>query len=176
MKYRSIMFCAHANVTPIGGWGKCVCPPDCACREYAGCFLLEGGVKFDHAKQRTDLLDPVAVKGLVSVLTYGAKKYGDRNWEKGMKWSRPYGAILRHLLAFWEGEEIDSESGLPHLDHVGANWMFLDRYYHTHLGSDDRPSMSVPTVGESSQRLEKGTQPNEQSSPVVSVRVPGVGV
>jgi len=89
---------------------------------------------------------------------------------------RPYDAILRHLLAFWEGEDLDQESRLAHLDHAAAGIHFLSRYYHTHLGQDDRPSTSAGGAGESSQESVKGIQLNEQSSPVVSARVPGIGV
>lgn len=98
------------------------------------------GVKFDQGKVRTDLLDPLAMEGTAEVLGKGAIKYEDRNWEKGMKWSRPYGALLRHLFAFWRGEDIDPETGLYHIDQVGCNAMFLQRYFRTHKEWDDRPN------------------------------------
>ncbi len=36
MKYRSAVFCEHANEAPTGSSGPiyCQCPPDCACREH----------------------------------------------------------------------------------------------------------------------------------------------
>ena len=54
----------------------------------------------------------------VEVLTFGADKYGDRNWEEGISEDRLYAACQRHLLAHREGELLDPESGLPHLYHA----------------------------------------------------------
>ena len=90
-------------------------------------------------KRRVDLLDPIAIAGLADVLTFGASKYGDRNWERGIEWSRVYGAALRHLLAFWGWEDLDPETGLPHIDHAACNIHFLQRYFRTHKNLDDRP-------------------------------------
>lgn len=45
-----------------------------------------------------------------------------------MVWSDVYSALLRHLTAFWDGENIDSESGLHHLDHAAACLAFLVEY------------------------------------------------
>ena len=97
-----------------------------------------GGKKADLGKRRLDLLDPLALNGIADVLTFGATKYGDRNWEQGIEWSRVYGAALRHLLAFWGGEDLDPETGLPHVDHAACNIHFLARYIRTHKNLDDR--------------------------------------
>jgi hypothetical protein len=51
-------------------------------------------------------------------LTFGAGKYDDHNWEKGLEFDRLYAACQRHLLAHREGEALDPESGLPHLYHA----------------------------------------------------------
>ena len=59
------------------------------------------------------------------VLTIGAKKYEDRNWERGIKFSRCLGAALRHITAWWEGEELDPESGIHHLAHAICELLFL---------------------------------------------------
>lgn len=40
------------------------------------------------------------------VLEFGSHKYGDYNWIKGMKWSRLYGAFLRHRNKFDEESNI----------------------------------------------------------------------
>ena len=83
------------------------------------------GMKFDQEKPRVDLLDPLALEGLAKVLTFGAKKYAAHNWRKGIANTRLIAAMLRHLFAIMRGEYVDPESGLPHIDHVGCNWMFL---------------------------------------------------
>lgn len=101
--------------------------------------LILEGKKFDKEKLRVDLLPPDALEEIAKVLTFGAQKYGDRNWEYGMKWSRPYGAILRHLWAWWKGEDIDPESGISHLGHAGCNILFLITYHLRKVGMDNRP-------------------------------------
>lgn len=46
----------------------------------------------------------------------GAFKYGRHNWRVvGVKGSTYYDAAKRHLDLWWEGEDIDPDSGLPHL-------------------------------------------------------------
>lgn len=107
-------------------------------RHHDGRMEVEG-VKFDAGKLRMDLLPPDAMEALARILTDGAAKYGDRNWEKGMKWSRPHAALLRHLLAWWGGQDADPESGHSHLWHVLTNAAFLVSYEMRGIGEDDRP-------------------------------------
>lgn len=98
----------------------------------------EGGVKFDDDKPRYDLIPPEALEGLAKVLTFGAKKYAPRNWEKGMLWGRVFGAAMRHLWAWWRGENTDPETGLSHLDHAACCIAFLQAYEVRKTGTDDR--------------------------------------
>ena len=56
-------------------------------------------------KGRFDLLPPRALKRLAKHFENGAKKYGDRNWEKGMPLSRYIDSALRHLFAIQEGNQ-----------------------------------------------------------------------
>lgn len=103
-----------------------------------------GGLRFDTGKNRVDLLSPQALEGAAEVLTYGANKYAERNWERGMAYSKVYGPLLRHLLKWWRGEEVDEESGLHHLKHVLCNALFLVHYLETGVGTDDRPKVGSP--------------------------------
>lgn len=96
-------------------------------------------LKNDQDKPRTDLLPVLALEEVVKVFTYGAKKYSARNWEKGFVWSRPYGACIRHLFAYWRGETIDPESGISHLAHAVCNALFLLEFEIRRTGTDDRP-------------------------------------
>lgn len=107
---------------------------------------LKEGTKFDGDKLRYDLLHPAAQKGIVEVLTFGAQKYADRNWEKGMKWSRVIGALKRHLAAIESGEDFDPESGFLHIDHVQCCAHFLSTYYRTRPQFDDRPHNYLETI------------------------------
>jgi len=99
------------------------------------------GRKNDGGKNRLELISPDAEWGLGLVLTHGAEKYTDWNWAKGIKYSRVLGAIKRHLNAWAGGEELDKESGLPHVDHALCELMFLSHFEHNkcqYLGFDDR--------------------------------------
>lgn len=100
--------------------------------------LETGGVKYDDGKARLDLLAPEFIEGVGQVLTYGAKKYADRNWEKGMRWGRCVGAVLRHIFSWMRRQDIDPESGLHHLDHAACCLMFLRAYIARKIGEDDR--------------------------------------
>uniref|UniRef100_A0A6M3JYJ9 dATP/dGTP diphosphohydrolase N-terminal domain-containing protein n=1 Tax=viral metagenome TaxID=1070528 RepID=A0A6M3JYJ9_9ZZZZ len=98
--------------------------------------------KADMGKRRYDLLPAEALESVVDVLTHGAEKYGDHNWETGLKFGRVFGAIMRHAWAWWRREEIDPESGLPHLAHVIVNGLFLLQYTLKKIsGFDDRPGV-----------------------------------
>lgn len=51
----------------------------------------------------------------------GGLKYGAHNYRvAGVRYSVYYDAILRHVAAIWEGQDIDPDSGLPHLAKIGA--------------------------------------------------------
>ena len=93
--------------------------------------------KYDSNKKvRPELLPFKATEKVLEVFTFGAEKYGDFNWRKGLEFSRLFGAAMRHQMAFWQGQDLDKESGLPHIAHAIANLMML-----LEMGSewDNRP-------------------------------------
>lgn len=96
------------------------------------------GTKSDDGKIPCELLSPAALLGTAEVLRYGAKKYSINDWRKGLAWSRLIGAVFRHLLAFMAGEDLDKETGLPHLDHAATEIMFLQEFFRTRKDLDDR--------------------------------------
>lgn len=104
------------------------------------------GLRFDQGKLRYDLVNPEAHKGMVDVLTFGATKYAERNWEKGMKWSKVIGSLKRHIAAIEAGEDYDKESGRLHADHVACNAHFLSAYYRIYPQGDDRPHEYLKTT------------------------------
>ena len=63
---------------------------------------------------------------------------GERNWEKGMKWGRVFGALMRHMWAWWRGQDRDPETGFSHLSHAACCIAFLIAYEHRCIGEDDR--------------------------------------
>jgi hypothetical protein len=99
---------------------------------------FEEGVKLDEGKNRYDLIDAYTLNELAKVYTYGTIKYEDHNWRKGMRFSRIFGAIMRHTWAFWKGEDIDPESGLPHMAHAAWGCFTLLNYSKYHKNLDDR--------------------------------------
>lgn len=103
------------------------------------------GIKNDQGKERWNLMPFDALREIAKVFTKGANKYSDRNWEKGLDYSRPYSALQRHLAAWWEDrEENDSEWGLSHLAHAGCCLLMLLAYQIRNRNKDkskfdDRP-------------------------------------
>lgn len=95
-------------------------------------------VKHDAGKPSLGLIPRTAMVAEARVLDFGAKKYGRDNWRKGMDHSRMSDAALRHLFAYLDGEDIDPESGLPHLAHARCCLGFLIEYGEKKLGKDDR--------------------------------------
>ena len=77
---------------------------------------------FKDQKLRWDLLPLEEIQDIVKVYTEGSKKYGDNNWQNlpnGMQ--RYKAALLRHLVEFDSGKEIDTETGCRHLAQVAWN-------------------------------------------------------
>jgi hypothetical protein len=97
-------------------------------------------IKFDTAKDPWHLVPWDAVRAIVKILAFGANKYSERNWEKGMAWSRCYSALQRHLTSWWQREGNDPETGYSHLWHAGCCLFFLIAYEIRGIGADDRPN------------------------------------
>ena len=84
------------------------------------------GKKYDTGKTRYDLLPPEIMKEIAEILTFGAAKYGDNNWQKLEDFNnRYYAAMERHIQAWRMGEDFDPESGKHHLSHALTNVAFL---------------------------------------------------
>lgn len=102
-----------------------------------------GGAK-GRKPARYELLPWAALDTVAEVYAFGAQKYDDHNWRKGYAWSLSFGALQRHLSAFWEGHDLDDESGLPHLGHAAFHVLALLTYMREHLDGDDRPERPAP--------------------------------
>ncbi|AVX04258.1 hypothetical protein MXMO3_01732 [Maritalea myrionectae] len=109
---------------------------------------MSEGRKDDGGKPRMDLLPPELLFGVSQVLGFGAEKYAARNWEQGMSWGRVFGALMRHMWAWWAGKgpttrsflfgDVDAETGYSHLWHAGCCIAFLIAYEERGIGEDDR--------------------------------------
>lgn len=76
---------------------------------------------FGAKKLPLELVPPSAVHALAEAFADGAKKYGPYNWrEKSISSSIYYGAALRHLQSWWDGEDLAEDSGINHLHHALA--------------------------------------------------------
>lgn len=99
-------------------------------------------MKYDNGKPNLALLPPQVLMQISEVLGFGAEKYGMNNWRDDgncTEWSRTYSSIQRHLLSFWDGEDLDPESGKMHLAHACTQIVILMQMIndgHTHM--DDR--------------------------------------
>ena len=73
-------------------------------------------------KLRWELLPLEDIEDIVKVYTEGAKKYGPDRWQNLPDGIRRYkAALLRHLVEFDKGNEIDEETGCRHLAQVAWN-------------------------------------------------------
>lgn len=97
------------------------------------------GARYNDDKPDFSLIPLSTLEDEARVWAYGAKKYKAWNWAKGMPWSVPYACAMRHLSAWQRGEDIDPESGQPHLAHVMCNIRMLTLYSKTYPEGDDRP-------------------------------------
>jgi len=110
---------------------------------------MKEGLRFNEGKTRYDLVPTFAQEQYAKVLTKGAEKYAERNWELGMKWSKVLASLERHLQAIKRGEDFDPETNLLHSAHVMCNAAFLTEYYKIFPQGDDRPHnyLKKPKIG-----------------------------
>ncbi len=110
---------------------------------FAGLHIWYTGKPF-----RLDIAVPRRqVRGIVEVLSFGARKYVPREWEKGLRFAETFASAARHAQAWASGEHVDPESGLAHESHFWCNVLFLLVF--TARGRtdlDDRPSPTPDTV------------------------------
>lgn len=102
---------------------------------------LSVGWKQDGEKNKLELMPYDALWEVGKVYTFGAKKYDARNWEKGIAYSRVFGALMRHSWAWWNREDTDPETGLSHMVHAAWNALTLVAFILRDQGKqlDDRP-------------------------------------
>lgn len=96
------------------------------------------GARYNAGKTRYDLIPISALKPAADVFEYGATKYAPNNWAKGMSWTAVIGCLMRHLSAIQMGEDIDPESGEPHVGHLLCNAIMLAHFYQHYADLDDR--------------------------------------
>ena len=95
-------------------------------------------LKYDKDKLDWSMIPFPTLQEVVKVFHYGANKYAKDNWKSGTSHSRAFASMLRHLLAWYDGEDIDPESGLYHLAHLGAQTLMLADNIKRGTAIDDR--------------------------------------
>lgn len=113
----------------------------------------EAGAK----KTPLQLLPPYALAQTALAHAEGARRYGPWNWRTNQVCATTYiGAILRHLTAWQDGEDIDADSGLSHIAKIGACCNILLDAGHCGTLVDDRSKVRKKlTVEQVKEMMEK---------------------
>ena len=114
----------------------------------------DSGAQKGSKLARYDMIPADALELVAKHYGKGAEKYPPfdnddgygllDNYRRGYAWSLSFAAMMRHAWAFWRGEDIDPETGSPHLAavvwhaltmlHWSLNPELREKY-------DDRPSL-----------------------------------
>lgn len=92
--------------------------------------MVSGGIKHDGAKDRFALVPWDALREVARVFTVGATKpqkdgsppYGERNWEKGLAYSRVFSSTMRHLTDWFQGRMTYDPDGTGLRNIAQAAW------------------------------------------------------
>ncbi len=152
----------HSNTVRCGD-------PECPCKDWPEPF----GVNPKHnAGIKKASLSCVPAPVLMEVgigMQEGAAKYGRHNYRAvGILASVYYDATMRHVMAWWEGEDIDSdsctfdeqtgepiqESGLSHITKAICSLVVLRDAMIQNKVTDDRPPKSNPWLGDLNKKSE----------------------
>jgi len=93
-----------------------------------------GAVRDCGDKPRPDLISPFMKERVGIWLAKGAKKYSERNWEKGIPFSRCIASLERHLMSYQQGKTDED-----HLSAIVFNAMALI-HYEEMIARDQLPS------------------------------------
>lgn len=86
----------------------------------------------------------------------GALKYGRHNYRGvGVRASVYYDATMRHMFSWWEGEDIDPDSGLSHVTKAITSLTVLRDAMIQNMVEDDRPPRSSDFYKELNERAKK---------------------
>ena len=89
-----------------------------------------------------------AIAAAAASLEYGAQKYSDRNWERGLPWQQMIDSLKRHVEDFERGHDYDDDgedgSDLHQVCMIMASAMMLTASVIRGIGKDDR----LPAVDE----------------------------
>ena len=95
-------------------------------------------VKHNKGKVKLTLVPPSAIEAEARAMEFGMNKYGRDNYRSGFPITELLDACKRHVDAYLAGEDLDSESGLPHPAHARACLGILIETLRLGTATDDR--------------------------------------
>lgn len=101
------------------------------------------GAEKGSKPERYDLIPSWAMDEVARVYGEGAKKYAERNWEKGYAHGLSIAALERHISLFKQRQNLDPDDGLHHLAHAVFHCLTLMTYQHYKIGTDDRSELCL---------------------------------
>jgi len=124
-------------------------------REYSAAMASKETVKDTNPKDSIGIRKapmstvPMNVVAEVGVaMLEGAAKYGRHNYRTmGVRGSVYFDATMRHLVDWWEGVDIDPDSGMSHITKAITSLMVLRDAQMQGMCTDDRPPRSEPFYG-----------------------------
>lgn len=121
--YGDTLLEVQANLRPLKM--KTVSPEEYKVKDSGTREQFATGARRDQraGKGRYDLIPPESEAARAKILEAGARKYGDRNWEIGMPFSRVFDSLRRHLNQ-WAAGQTDED----HLAHAAFNLDVLITY------------------------------------------------
>jgi hypothetical protein len=97
--------------------------------------------KIGQAKPSLHHVPPRVLLEVAQAMMEGSKKYGIYNYRKaGVSFSTYYSSTFRHLISWFEGEDIDPDSGLHHVVKAIAGLCVLYDSILEGNATDDRPN------------------------------------
>lgn len=94
-----------------------------------------------QAKPSIHHVPPRVLLEVAQAMMEGSKKYGIYNYRKaGVSYSTYYSSTFRHLAAWFEGEDIDPDSGLSHITKAISGLIVLRDSMLEGNAIDDRPN------------------------------------
>lgn len=96
------------------------------------------GERENKGKLKWSLVSWKALEPMIEVLMFGAAKYDNHNWKKGLKYTEICESLQRHMNSFLDKEDNDPESKLAHVGHILCNAMFLSYMFLFRKDLDDR--------------------------------------